>query len=235
LFIKGLKIHNRNFPRTDCYTFSLNLFRMTGEIEFRGDVSFFVGENGTGKSTLLEAIARRYGLAMWGGEKTHIVHRNPFETRLYDFISLEEEGPRTGIERGYLFRAENFFNCASYLDDFIMNDPGLIDFYGGVSLNQQSHGQAFMAFFKTRCSRGGLYLMDEPEAALSPSRQVEFLDCVRRSVSESGSQFIISSHSPIILSFPDAQILSFDSAPIKEIDYKETSSYRLYRQFLGAV
>ncbi len=207
---------------------------MTSDIEFRGEVSFFVGENGTGKSTLLEAIARCYGIAMWGGEKTHIIHHNPFETRLYDFISLEEARPSTGIERGYLFRAETFFNYASYIDDFMVGDPGLIDFYGGTSLNQQSHGQAFMAFFKTRCLREGLYLMDEPEAALSPSRQVEFLECVRRSVCESGSQFIISSHSPIILSFPEAQILSFDSVPIVEIDYKETGSYRVYKKFLNA-
>lgn len=201
-------------------------------MDLRGPVTFFVGENGTGKSTLLEAVARNYGLAMWGGEKTHIVHKNPYETRLADFIRLEEGLPRAGIERGYLFRAETFFNYASYLDDFIMTDPGLLGFYGGVSLNQQSHGQAFMAFFVSRCAREGLYLIDEPEAALSPSRQMDFLECLKRAVSRTKSQFIISTHSPIILSYPGAQILSFDNAPICEIGYRETGSYRVYKRFL---
>jgi len=195
-------------------------------------VTFFVGENGTGKSTLLEAIARKYGLAMWGGEKTHIVHNNPYENRLNDLISLKETMPRLGIERGCLFRAETFFNYASHIDDFIMNDPGLLEFYGGLSLNQQSHGQAFMAFFENRCSREGLYLIDEPEAALSPSKQIAFLECLKKAVSRNGSQFIISTHSPIVLSYPDAQILSFDVIPIGEVNYEETNSFRIYKSFL---
>lgn len=232
MFIRSLIIHNRHFPRSDCYPFDLKVFIKTDRMDFRGPVTFFVGENGTGKSTLLEAIARSYGLAMWGGEKTHIVHRNPYETRLADFISLDEALPRTGIERGYLFRAETFFNYASCVDDFIMTDPGLVEFYGGVSLNQQSHGQAFMAFFMSRCAKDGLYLIDEPEAALSPSRQMEFLECLKKAVAERQSQFIISTHSPIILSYPGAQIMSFDNIPIEEVGYRDTGSYRVYKRFL---
>jgi predicted ATPase len=192
-----------------------------------------VGENGSGKSTLLEALSRKFGLTVWGGEKTHIVHDNPYETRLYDFIDLRGTEPRRSIEKGFLFRAENFFNYAAYLDDVILTDPGILDYYGGASLTRQSHGQAFLSFFGARCRIKGLYLLDEPEAALSPSSQLAFVKDLRRIVGEGQGQFIISTHSPIILSYPGASIFSFDFSPIKIIPYEETQSYRFYKDFLN--
>jgi predicted ATPase len=233
MFIEKVIILNRRFPGKDVYPFNLEIFKKTDSLAFDTPVSFFVGENGSGKSTLLEAISRRFGLTVWGGEKAHIVHDNPYETRLSDFIDVEGTEPRRSIERGFLFRAENFFNYAAYIDDLIMTDPGILEYYGGDSLTRQSHGQAFLSFFKARCRIKGLYMLDEPEAALSPSNQLAFVKALLRIVRAGQGQFIISTHSPIILSYPGARIFSFDISPIKIIPYSETRSYRFYKDFMN--
>ena len=233
MLIKSIHIHNKNFPDKRHYPFYLNVFRKTDQIDLKTNLTFFAGENGTGKSTLLEAIARKSGLTVWGGEKTHIIHRNPYETRLYDFISLEGVQEKGAIKKGFLFRAENFFNYASSIDDFSISDPGLLKFYGGLSLHQQSHGEAFISFFENRCGVEGLYMLDEPEAALSPANQLSFLKMLLKTVRKGRGQFIISTHSPIILSCPGARIFSFDSIPIKEIDYEETGIFKFYKNFMN--
>jgi predicted ATPase len=233
MFIESVLIHNKNFPKRDRYPFSLKVFRETDRLDFTTDVVFFVGENGTGKSTLLEAIARNYGLTVWGGEKTHIIHENPYETRLHNFVSLKTAQPKGIIPKGFLFRAENFFNYASNLDDMTMTDPSILKYYGGLSLHQQSHGQAFISFFENRCKIRGLYLLDEPEAALSPLNQLTLLKTLVKITLKGKGQFIISTHSPVILSFPGAQILSFDHIPIREISYEETHSYQFYKSFMN--
>ena len=233
MFITSVIIRNRRFPLRNRYPFSLRVFQETDRLDFDRDPVFFVGENGSGKSTLLEAIARKYGLAVWGGEKTHIVHGNPYETRLSDFLVLERNGSPSAGERGFLFRAENFFNYAADLDDMTMTDPDILQYYGGLSLHRQSHGEAFLSFLENRCRIGGLYLLDEPEAALSPRNQMAFLKTLRRIEEKGTSQFIISTHSPIILSYPGARIFSFDHIPIRRIAYEETRSYRFYLDFLN--
>jgi predicted ATPase len=232
MFIRSLVIHNKHFPNTDRYPFSLRVFQETDQLKFRGRITFFVGENGSGKSTLLEAMARKYGLTVWGGEKTHIVHSNPYETRLYNFLGLDASGKSEGIRKGFLFRAENFFNYASYLDDLIQVDPDILQYYGGASLNVQSHGESFISFLASRCRIEGIYLLDEPEAALSPSNQLALVEVLHGLVQEETNQFIISTHSPIILSCPGAQILSFDHVPIQEIRYEETRSFQFYKGFM---
>ena len=233
MFIDSVKILNGHFPRKDVYPFNLKIFRETDRLAFNAPVSFFVGENGSGKSTLLEALSKKFGLTVWGGEKTHIVHNNPYETRLFDFIDLEGTEPKRSIEKGFLFRAENFFNYAAYLDDLIMTDPGLLAYYGGDSLTRQSHGEAFLSFFKARCRIKGIYLLDEPEAALSPSNQLALVKALWGIVQAGRGQFIINTHSPIILSYPGARIFSFDHVPIKTISYTETHSYRFYKNFMN--
>ncbi|MBW1817375.1 MAG: AAA family ATPase [Deltaproteobacteria bacterium] len=233
MFIDRVRILNGHFPGKDVYPFNLKIFRETDSLAFKAPVVFFVGENGSGKSTLLEALTRKYGLTVWGGEKSHIVHDNPYETRLFDFIDLEGTEPKGNIERGFLFRAENFFNYAAYLDDLIMTDPGLLEYYGGDSLTRQSHGQGFLSFFNARCRIKGVYFLDEPEAALSPPNQLAFVKALWRIVQAGQGQFIISTHSPIILSYPGAQIFSFDFIPIKSIPYTETHSFRFYKDFMN--
>ncbi len=232
MFVKSIRILNSLFPTTDRYPFNLSVFQETDRLDITSEVLFLVGENGTGKSTLLEAVARRYGLMVWGGEKTHVVHRNPFETRLYHFLLLDTSKSEGTFRKGFLFRAENFFNYAASIDDMTMTDPDILRYYGGRSFHQQSHGESFISFFENRCGMAGLYLLDEPEAALSPSNQLAFLKSLQKIVSRGKRQFIISTHSPIILSCPGAQILSFDHVPIQEISYEETHSYRFYRSFL---
>jgi len=234
MYVDSIVIHNNHFPARDNYPFNISLLKKTGRMDLKRRVAFFVGDNGSGKSSVLEAIARNYGLTVWGGEKTHILHGNPFETRLSDFISLKGSWPRQGVTKGFLFRSENFFNYASSLDDIVMTDPGILDYYGGVSLHEQSHGQAFLSFFKNRCVLNGLYLLDEPEAALSPANQLTFLKVLRGIVETvSKVQFVICTHSPIILGYPGAQTLSFDHVPITEISYEETKSFKFYRDFLN--
>ena len=135
MFIESVVIHNNNFPKKNLYPFNLRVFWETDRLDFTANVIFFVGENGTGKSTLLEAIARNYGLTVWGGEKTHIIHHNPYETRLHNFVSLKTIQPRGIIPKGFLFRSENFFNYASDLDNMTTTDPDILKYYGGLSLH----------------------------------------------------------------------------------------------------
>jgi predicted ATPase len=136
------------------------------------------------------------------------------------------------IRKGFLFRAENFFNYAASLDDITLTDPGILQYYGGASLHQQYHGQGFLSFFEHRCRMEGLYLLDEPESALSPSNQLALVEILCRLGRCEGFQFIVSTHSPILLACPGAQILSFDESPVSEVSYEETASYRFYKAFL---
>lgn len=224
-------LHNR-FPRRESYPFNVPALTGSDRLDLRNRAAFLVGDNGSGKSTLLEAIARNYGLTVWGGEKSHIAHRNPFSKSLHHFLSMKGTWEWDSIVKGFFFRAESFFNFAAFIDDMSVTDRNLLDYYGGRSLHQQSHGEAFLAFFEYRCRLPGLYLLDEPEAALSPRNQLHFIFMLHRALARPATQFIIATHSPILLSYPKAQILSCDHVPIKEIDYHETKSYCFYKDFL---
>ena len=136
-----------------------------------------------------------------------------------------------GSVPGSLFRAETFRDFADFLDDVALCDPGRLKYHGGHILNTLSHGEAILSYFSGRYHIKGLYLLDEPEAAFSPSSQVRFLKLLRRLEAEGHAQFIMATHSPILLAHPGAQIFSFDSARIKEVDYEDTEHYRIYKQF----
>jgi len=136
-----------------------------------------------------------------------------------------------GIVPGSLFKAETFHDFADFLDDVALCDPGRLKYHGGRILNTLSHGESTLTYFGGRYHLRGLYLLDEPEAALSPSSQVKFLQLLRRLEAEGRAQFIMASHSPILLAHPGAQIFSFDPPRIKEVDYEDTTHYRLYKQF----
>lgn len=230
MYLTSVDIHSERFPVTDVYPFNVKAISSTPRIEFGSPVSFLTGANGTGKSALLDAIARKSGLLPWGGSKIHSSHKNPFENKLAGYISM-------GIKRwrpyGFHFRAEAFFNFASSLDDIMVDDPGRERYYGGRSLNVLSHGESFLAFFSGYSFQlDGLYMLDEPEAALSPENQLEFVKIVRRNAVNGGKQYIIATLSPIILACPDSQILSFDNGTIQTIRYEESSPYRFYREFI---
>lgn len=205
---------------------------LAGEsLDFNAPVTFLVGENGSGKSTLLEAVAVACGLNAEGGSRNF-----RFSTR-----STHSELGRllTAVRRrypldSYFLRAESFYNVATHIDE-MDEGPGLggaiIDSYGGVSLHRQSHGESFMALVQNRFGGGGLYLLDEPEAALSPSRQLTLLAEMHQLV-QRDSQFIIATHSPILMAYPGASILLFSEEGICPVAYRETEHYQLTRRFL---
>ena len=173
MYLKSVRINGKGFPTLTQFPFNVPVFQQTEEIEFTSPVVFLTGQNGSGKSAFLDAIARKGGLLPWGGSKIHRVHGNPHETQLANYMKLALS-PRHPY--GFHFRAEAFFNFAASIDDILMDDPGRDQYYGGGSLNVLSHGESFLAFFRGYSFQlDGLYLLDEPEAALSPQNQVEFV------------------------------------------------------------
>jgi predicted ATPase len=212
------------------YPFDLSIFRETKRLVFERPVAFFVGENGSGKSTLLEAIARKCGVHVWHRPRRHLAHHNPFETRLADYITLEWVN---GSVPGSLFRAETFGEFSDFLDDVALCDPGRLKYHGGQLLNVLSHGEAFFSYFSTRYNIKGIYFLDEPESALSPSSQVRFLHLLRRLGEKGHAQLIIATHSPILLACPGAQILGFDGPCVEDVAYEDTAHFKLYRQFFA--
>ena len=202
-----------------------------GHIELRSPVTFFIGENGAGKSTLLEAIAVTAGFNPEGGTRNFNFSTRNTHSELCGCISLTRYGyPKDG----FFLRAESFYNVASNIDELDEAGgigPQLKDSYGGKSLHAQSHGESFISLMQNRFGGRGLYLLDEPEAALSPQRQMSLLVEIARCAAQ-GSQFIIASHSPILLAMPEAEILCFDADGVRPCTYEETDSYRITKMFL---
>ncbi len=228
MHIKKVQINSENYPTNRYYPFNVPILRETPELTFRRPIAFFVGENGSGKSTLLDAITRKCGIHIWDKPRRHVAHNNPYETRLENYITVTWAN---GSVPGSLFRAETFRDFADFLDDVALCDPGRLKYHGGHILNTLSHGEAILSYFSGRYHIKGLYLLDEPEAAFSPSSQVRFLKLLRRLEAEGHAQFIMATHSPLLLAYPGAQIFSFDSARIEEVDYEDTTHYGLYKQF----
>lgn len=229
-----LRVH---FPDTidkHVYPFNLSLIQNLQEIEFPSKVTFFVGENGTGKSTILEAIALKAGFGPEGGSKniafkTAQEHNYNPAARLSDCMTLSWRKKATN---GYFFRAESFFNVATHIEQIAQYDQRIYDSYGGKSLHEQSHGESFLSFFKNRLGHGGFFIFDEPEAALSPQRQLSLLAIIHDLATTTDSQFIIATHSPILLAYPDATIYSCDSGTLQPIAYKDTDHYQVTKRFL---
>jgi predicted ATPase len=207
------------------HPFNVPAFSHGIDLAFESKVTFFVGENGSGKSTLLEAIAECCGFNPEGGNRDH--HRAVFADRS-ELAQALRLGWLPKVTEGFFMRAESFYNFATYIDE--VSD---LRAYGGKSLHAQSHGESFLALFTHRFEQG-LYILDEPEAALSPQRQLSFLKVIHDLSSPGHAQFLIATHSPIILSFPGAVLFSLDGDSIRQIEYRESQHYQLTRDFLNA-
>ncbi|WP_153731439.1 AAA family ATPase [Sporosarcina obsidiansis] len=229
-YLKGMRLKRSSVPTFELYPFDLPSIRTLDELAFHPNVTFFVGENGMGKSTLLEAAAVAAGFNPEGGSLNFNFSTYDSHSVLEEYITLIK-----GVFRptdGFFLRAETFYNLATTIEelDRAPGGPRIIDGYGGVSLHEQSHGESFWATFIHRFRGNGLYLLDEPEAALSPLRQLSMLSRIHDLVGE-GSQFIIATHSPILLAYPDAKIIEFTDDGAQETTLEETSHYQIMKQF----
>ena len=193
------------------------------ELCFSSNVTFFVGENGTGKSTLLEAIAISYGFNAEGGSINFTFSTNDTHSELFENIVVAK---RKFAKDGFFLRAESIYNAATYIDEVKATHN-----YGGVSLHKQSHGESFLSIVQNRFFGNGIYILDEPEAALSPNRLLTLMSEMNELVKKD-SQFIIATHSPILMAFPNAEIFEFSNDGLKQVSYKETEHYKITKSFL---
>lgn len=230
MHLKRVLFHHDKYPDRERYPFNLDIFNRTEGITFSSPVTFFIGENGTGKSTLLKAMCLRCGVHIWQEEERRRFEVNPYEDDLYKFIDVEWTD---GAVPGSIFASQIFNDFARFLDEVAAATPRILEYYGGSSLMTQSHGQSLISFFTARYKIKGIYFMDEPETALSPKSQLALLKILRNMSRDGHAQFIIATHSPILLACPGATIYSFDYIPVKPISYEETEYYRLYRDFMN--
>jgi predicted ATPase len=221
-FLKQVVCHPAG--RATTFPFNVPLFARPFKIEFRKPITIFVVENGTGKSTLLEGIAAKCGFAMQGGNRNHREDASYDSTPLDDALELSWL-PR--VHQGFFLRAETFTNFASKVDEL---DVAFA--YGGKSLHAQSHGESFMSLFNSRLEHGGIYILDEPEAALSPLRQLGFLKLLHDVEKLHEAQIIMATHSPILLSYPGADVIAIEDGKLQRVDYRETEHFRVTADFL---
>lgn len=212
--------------QTGVHPFTLPLIERGLDLTFTAPVTFLVGENGSGKSTLLEGLAWALGFNAQGGNKDNSYAEGADGHALGRALQLNW---RQRVSDGFFLRAETFFNFATYLEEV-----GSTFFaYGGKSFHQQSHGEGFLALFENRLE-DGVYLLDEPEAALSPGRQLTFLSILYQLASMKVAQFVIATHSPILLTLPGATVLSIEEGRLREVSYRDTEHYQLTRDFLNS-
>ncbi len=230
MFLREARIVNR--PETIIYPFHLPALSGVDAIQFDSFITFFVGENGSGKSTLLEALAIACGFNPEGGSIGNSFYTVSTESTLHEHLKLSWMPKATS---GFYFRAESFFNFATYNDEAQKGPGGSYAPYGGRSLHEQSHGESFLNLFLYRFGKrqSAIYLLDEPEAALSPTRQLSFLRILHDHERSKKSQFIIASHSPILLAYPGARILNFDKSPLEPVEYRDTEHYAITKQFIN--
>jgi predicted ATPase len=220
-------------PATDGFVQGIPSLGKGLQLNLTKNVTFFVGENGSGKSTLLEGIAERCGFSLRGGNRNHNIntgHRfNGYESAIARDLTVAWSPNRVGD--GFFMRAESFFNFASYIDELALDSPRIFQAYGGRSLHQQSHGESFLSLFNNQFE-SGIYILDEPEAALSPSRILAFMSVISALEKSGRAQFMIATHSPMLICYPGAAIYQFDEDGVRETNYQDTEHYYLTKSFL---
>ncbi|MDQ2730447.1 MAG: AAA family ATPase [Armatimonadota bacterium] len=222
--LRSITLLRDEVPDFNTYPFSIPAVRNLQTLTLNPGATFLCGENGSGKSTLIEAIAVAAGMNAEGGSRNFRFSTRPSHSNLADFLRVTRSYRRTRTE--FFLRAESFFNVATEVDEL-----GVRGSYGGVSLHEQSHGESFLALVTHRFGPDGLFILDEPEAALSPRGCLSLLRRMHELVHQ-GSQFIISTHSPILLAFPGAQIYQCTPDGLQPVSYRETQSYTLTQAFL---
>ena len=228
-YLRAVRLVRDSITDFSVYPFSIPSIRSLEELELDPKVTFLIGENGAGKSTLIEAIAVLAGFNAEGGSKNFRFDTRRSESALHQFMR-----PVRGHRRpsdGFFLRAESYFNVATEIERL---GGTIIDSYGGVSLHEQSHGESFIALAEHRFRGKGLYILDEPEAALSPQRQLTLLSIIHEHVEELESQFIIATHSPILMAYPKARIYRLGVDGIERVAYENTEHYRITRDFLNS-
>jgi predicted ATPase len=230
-YVSRITLQRDKVESFDRYPFCLPAIRALEQIDLHPKVTFFVGENGSGKSTLLEALAVSLGFNAEGGSKNFRFGTRQSHSELHEYLRVAK-----GIKRpsdGFFLRAESFFNVATEIERLDEDGgPGLIDAYGGRSLHEQSHGESFLALIAERFRGKGLYILDEPEAALSPQRQLVVLSRIHDLIGLD-SQFVIATHSPILMAYPDAWIYQCGQDGVSRVAYEETEHFQVTRDFLA--
>lgn len=231
-YLVKLEIKKSKNSHKETFPFSLPLFNKEFKIEFNKPITFILGENGAGKSTLLEGLAYSIGFNVLGGNKNHLYSDNAnFDNiKLADNMKLSW---RLQTTKGFFFRAESFFNFTDYVEDMaVENGKSMFASYGGKSLKKQSHGESFLSLFKNKF-RDGIFILDEPEAALSAERQLSLITILIDLVKHNNCQFIIATHSPILIACPNSEIYEIDGNKLMNKFYQETKQFQLYKNFIN--
>ena len=256
IWLEGVRIRGDEFPDRAVYPFNVPAFQQRQELRFTQSVAFLVGENGSGKSTLIEAIARRCGFHIWAQPKRSraVAERQSGAPALHSAASAGVRLPADrasssyaaralsdyvdvtlarGSVKGGVFSAESFREWAEFIDDVTDIDPGQAKYHGGEKLTLRSRGEGLLAYFRGRYQIPGLYFLDEPEAALSPASQLELLRLLSQYRHRGHAQFVVATHSPIIMAVKGAQVFALGEGIIAETAYEQTPHYRLYRDFMA--
>ena len=235
-FLREISLKRDKIEDYDRFPFTLAAIKHLDRLEFSPEVTFIIGENGSGKATIVEAIAVALGFNAEGGTRNFAFETHSNHSELHKYLRLVRSIRKP--KDGFFLRAESFYNVATNIEDLDKDDPEalispppVIDAYGGLSLHQQSHGESFLALLLKRFFGNGLYILDEPEAALSPQRQLAVLKRMHELVSKN-SQFIIATHSPILMAYPGARIYQITEGLFEEISYEDTQHYQITKSFL---
>ena len=228
-FIRGIRLEDKTSGGK--YPFSIPAVKDIEKVEFESPVTFFVGENGTGKSTITEAVAVAAGFSAEGGTKNYNFSTEDSTSRLFEDMTLIRGADRE--KYGYFLRAESFYTAANYSEKgtFGLGGHPMPILFGGKHIHHQSHGEAFLAIVNS--FRPGLFIFDEPESALSPQRLLQLISHINELVKQ-GSQFIIATHSPILLAYPSSTIYQLTESGIEKLGYENIEHVKLTRDFLNS-